>query len=113
MGDTVAAGNNMAIMKAHTQTWTEEQYARFQRHFMQSYGAAQALGSPESVARFLVDLHAEGVDGTAFSFMGHWEENLRLLAGEVLPRLEEAGIRRPHSERLEEIRDGAADCAAE
>ena len=105
MGDTVAAGNNVAIMKAHTQTWTEEQYARFQRHFMQSYGAPQALGSPESVARFLVDLHAEGVDGTAFSFMGHWEENLRLFADGVLPRLEEAGIRRPHAERLEEMRD--------
>lgn len=107
MGDTVAAGNNVAIMKAHTQTWTEEQYARFQRHFMQSYGAPQALGSPERVARFLVDLHAEGVDGTAFSFMGHWEENLRLFADEVLPRLEEAGIRRPHPERLAELRETA------
>ncbi len=107
MGDTIAAGNNMAIMKAHTQTWTEEQYARFQRHFMQSYGAAQALGSPERVARFFVDVEAAGVDGAAFSIMGHWEENLRLIADEVLPRLEEAGIRRPHSERLAELRDTA------
>ena len=112
MGDTVAAGNNMAIMKAFTQTWSEEQYARFQRHFMQSYGCAQALGSPERVARFFVDLQAAGVDGAAFSIMGHWEENLRLIVDEVLPRLEEAGIRHPHAERLALLR-GADDGHAE
>ena len=108
MGDTVAAGNNMAIMKAFTQTWSEEQYARFQRHFMQSYGCVQALGSPERVARFFVDLQAAGVDGAAFSIMGRWEENLRLIADEVLPLLEHAGLRRPHAERLALLR-GADD----
>ncbi len=113
MGDTIAAGNNMAIMKAYTKTWTEEQYARFQRHFMQGYGCAQALGSPERVARFFVDVQAAGVDGAAFSIMGHWEENLRLIADEVVPRLEEAGLRRPHAERRADLRETAGECAAE
>ena len=106
-GDTVAAGNNMAIMKLHSKGWTEEQYARFQRQFMQSYGCAQALGSPERVARFFIDLHAAGVDGAAFSIMGRWEENLSLIAGEVVPLLEEAGLRRPHAQRRARIRAGS------
>ena len=104
MGDTIAAGNNMAIMKTHAKTWTQEQYARFERKFMQSYGCAQALGSPERVAQFFVDVQAAGVDGAAFSIMGRWEENLRLIAGEVVPLLEQAGLRRPHAERLAERR---------
>ena len=99
-GDAIAAGNNAAIMQAHSKGWTDEQYARFMRQFMQSYGAAQGVGSPKTVARFLMDLKEAGVDGTAFSFMGHWEENLRLVTEEVVPMLESAGLRRPHAERL-------------
>ena len=75
-GDTPATENNMRIMRTHSKVWTDEQYARFGRRFMQSYGCAQAVGSPETVANFLVELCECGVDGAAFSFMGHWQENL-------------------------------------
>lgn len=99
-GDIEAAQNNMSIMQAHSKGWTDEQYARFQRQFMQSYGCAQAVGSPETVASFFTELCEAGVDGAAFSIMGYWEENLRLITQEVLPLLEQAGLRRPHRERL-------------
>jgi FMNH2-dependent dimethyl sulfone monooxygenase len=99
-GDRIAAGNNMAIMSAHSKGWTDEQYARFERQFMQSYGCAQAVGSPETVAGICAELAEAGVDGAAFSIMGHWEENLRLITEQVVPLLEQAGLRRPHAERL-------------
>ena len=92
-GDTVAAENNMAIMRAFSKVWTDEQYERFGRRFMQSYGCAQAVGSPETIAAQLIELSAAGVDGIAFSIMGHWEQNLQLFADAVIPILERAGIR--------------------
>ena len=96
-GDTVAAKNNMAIMRAFSKVWTDEQYERFGRRFMQSYGCAQAVGSPQTIAEQLIELSAAGVDGIAFSIMGHWEQNLQLFADEVIPQLKHAGIRRPFS----------------
>ena len=99
-GDKTAARNNMAIMSAHSQVWTDEQYTRFERQFMQSYGCSQAVGSPATVASYLQDLSAAGIDGAAFSIMGHWLENLRLFTEEVLPLLEASGLRLPHTERL-------------
>ena len=99
-GDTIAAGNNAAIMQAHSKGWSDEQYGRFMRQFMQSYGCAQGVGSPKTVAKFFMDLKDTGVDGAAFSIMGHWEDNLRLVTEQVVPMLEEAGLRRPHGERL-------------
>ena len=102
MGDKVAAHNNMDMLSAYSKGWTDEQYARFERQFMQSYGCANAVGSPETVAQFLIDLHSAGVDGAAFSIMGHWEENLKLITEKVVPLLERAGLRRPHAERLAE-----------
>ena len=92
-GDKVAAKTNMAIMRAFSKVWTDEQYERFGRRFMQSYGCAQAVGSPQTIADQLIELSAAGVDGVAFSIMGHWEENLQLFADEVVPRLEHAGLR--------------------
>ena len=99
-GDRVAAGNNMAIMSAHSKGWSDEQYARFERQFMQSYGCAQAVGSPETVANYFVRLSEAGIDGAAFSIMGCWEENLRLVTEQVVPMLEQAGLRRSHAQRL-------------
>ena len=90
-GDTVAAENNMAIMRAFSKVWTEEQYERFGGRFMQSYGCAQAVGSPPTIAKQLVELSEAGVDGIAFSIMGHWEQNLQLFADEVIPRLDAGG----------------------
>lgn len=99
-GDTEAAENNMRIMRTHSKVWTDEQYARFGRRFMQSYGCAQAVGSPRTVADYLIELCESGVDGVAFSFMGFWEDNLRRFSEEVIPLLEQADLRRPHRDRL-------------
>ena len=103
-GDMIAAGNNAAIMQAHSKGWSDEQYARFMRQFMQSYGCAQGVGAPKTIANFFIDLKNAGVDGAAFSIMGHWENNLRLVTDEVLPVLEAAGLRRPHAQRLTQLR---------
>ena len=99
-GDTQAAEYNMEIMRTNSKVWTDEQYARFGRRFMQSYGCAQAVGSPDTVANFLIELCESGVNGAAFSFMGFWEDNLSRFAEEVIPRLERAGIRKPHRDRI-------------
>ena len=51
------------------------------------------------MAQFFGERCEAGVDGAAFSIMGLWEENMRLMTEEVVPRLEQAGVRRPHPER--------------
>lgn len=103
-GDRIACQNNMAILSAHSKGWTDEQYQRFERQFMQSYGCTQLLGSPTTVAEQIMAIHAAGVDGAAFSIMGHWVDNLRRLTTEVMPLLERAGLRVPHTERLAALR---------
>jgi hypothetical protein len=38
---------------------------------------------------------ALGVDGTTISFLTDWEDELERFIGEVVPLLEQAGVRKP------------------
>jgi alkanesulfonate monooxygenase SsuD/methylene tetrahydromethanopterin reductase-like flavin-dependent oxidoreductase (luciferase family) len=55
-------------------------------------GAYCVIGDPDAVARELVRLHAIGLDGLALNFVDYLAE-LPYFAQEVLPRLEQLGLR--------------------
>ncbi|HJQ04629.1 MAG TPA: LLM class flavin-dependent oxidoreductase [Nocardioides sp.] len=55
----------------------------------------QAVGTPEQVAAKILEMSAAGLDGVTISFISDWEEELERFNREVLPLLEQAGLREP------------------
>lgn len=55
----------------------------------------QAIGTPEQVAAKICAMADAGLDGLTISFISDWEEELERFNRDVLPLLEEAGLRRP------------------
>jgi alkanesulfonate monooxygenase SsuD/methylene tetrahydromethanopterin reductase-like flavin-dependent oxidoreductase (luciferase family) len=56
--------------------------------------ALTLVGTPDQVAQQVVDLHAAGLDGLAFSW-ADFDEGLEQMEELILPRLVEAGVRAP------------------
>ena len=94
-GDWIAVENNWRIQSETGQTWSPEyrQKIRQSDKFVASYGSPDAVGSPEQVAEYLVQMSEIGLDGTSISFMGFWEEELERFTREVMPLLVQAGLR--------------------
>ena len=55
-------------------------------------GGLPIVGDPDHVAEHLVDLSRAGLTGIAISLVNYLDE-LPFFCGEVLPRLERAGLR--------------------
>jgi FMNH2-dependent dimethyl sulfone monooxygenase len=55
----------------------------------------QAIGTPEQVAAKIGEMAAAGLDGVTISFIADWEEELERFTRDVLPLLEQAGLREP------------------
>ncbi len=55
----------------------------------------QAVGTPEQVAALIIELAEAGLDGLTISFITDWEEELERFTRDVLPLLEQAGLREP------------------
>lgn len=55
----------------------------------------QAIGTPEQVAAKICSMAEAGLDGLTISFISDWEEELERFNREVLPLLEQAGLRQP------------------
>jgi FMNH2-dependent dimethyl sulfone monooxygenase len=55
----------------------------------------QAVGTPEQVAAKILEMAGAGLDGVTISFIADWEEELERFNREVLPLLEQAGVRTP------------------
>lgn len=56
-------------------------------------GTLQVAGTPEQIAETIIRLSEIGLDGTTISFMTNWEGELERFARDVMPLLEQAGIR--------------------
>ena len=69
----------------------EVKRARMAR-LMAGYGSYPLVGTPEQIADALVQLSADGVDGLVLSWVNYQQE-LRQFIAEVLPLLEQAGVR--------------------
>ena len=57
--------------------------------------ALPIVGTPDQVVQRILDLHRSGIDGMALSWPDY-DEGMRQLEDELLPRLIEAGVRRAH-----------------
>lgn len=55
----------------------------------------QAVGTPEQVAAMIIEMSEAGLDGLTISFITDWEEELERFNRDVLPLLEQAGLREP------------------
>jgi alkanesulfonate monooxygenase SsuD/methylene tetrahydromethanopterin reductase-like flavin-dependent oxidoreductase (luciferase family) len=59
------------------------------------------VGTPDQVTELILQLHEAGLDGIGLSWPDY-DEGLQGLEDEIIPRLEQAGVRRPVSELLPE-----------
>lgn len=94
--DWDAVDNLMALQGLHAQSFTPEMLAGFRGRFAAGHGGCPLVGTPDEVAAEIARFHAAGFSGMALSFFDYTGE-LDFFVGEVVPRLEELGVRRPRS----------------
>ena len=93
-GDDVAVDNLASIMMENAQTLPREVMQQFKFHFKAGWGGYPLVGTAESIAQRLVDLRAQtGLDGMLLSWVDY-RDGLARFGRDVLPRLEQAGVRR-------------------
>jgi dimethylsulfone monooxygenase len=95
VADYEGAANVTGISREHSQStdWTIEE-RRLLEGMIAGFWGIPMVGSPDQVARKLIDLHEAGADGIAISFVDY-EQGLAQLEAEILPRLVAAGVRAP------------------
>jgi alkanesulfonate monooxygenase SsuD/methylene tetrahydromethanopterin reductase-like flavin-dependent oxidoreductase (luciferase family) len=74
----------------------EEDFDAFRAHVAGAAGVYPIVGDPDDVAQELARLHTLGFDGVALGWVNYLDE-LPFFRDEVIPRLEELGVR--HSDR--------------
>jgi dimethylsulfone monooxygenase len=97
-GDREAALTWATGLAAEAKTYSEEDWATLNRTLdraVAGHQTPQAIGTPEQAAEMLCQVAALGVDGTTISFLTDWEDELERFIGEVVPLLEQAGVRKP------------------
>lgn len=98
-GDWDAAGNVARIMGMQSgddrgATHTSEQMRAIQARFITGWGGATLVGTPEMVVDGLLGLAEAGMNGIILSWV-NYETELRQFVDEVLPLMEQAGLRKP------------------
>ncbi len=94
--DWAAVDNVINLMFQHAQSFPPDMLQFLRNRFAGGHGGVPLVGTPEVVAKGLIDLHEAGFAGTTLAFVNYAEE-LPYFAETVLPILEEAGIRTPAS----------------
>jgi dimethylsulfone monooxygenase len=70
----------------------------FKFHFIAGWSGFPLVGTPEQIVDQLLMLSRNGLDGTALSFVNYQEE-LPQFIHDVVPLMEQAGLRKPMRER--------------
>ena len=92
--DWAAVDNIINLMFQHAQSFPPEMLQGLRKRFAGGHGGVPLVGTPEVVAKGLIDLYKAGFAGTTLSFVNYAEE-LPYFAETVLPLLEAEGIRVP------------------
>lgn len=92
--DWAAVDNIINLMFQHAQSFPPEMLQMLRNRFAGGHGGVPLVGTPEVVAKGLIDLHKAGFAGTTLAFVNYAEE-LPYFAETVLPILEAEGIRVP------------------
>jgi len=93
-GDWVAADNLTRINNIQTQSLPAAAVEKFKYHFIAGFGGYPFVGTPQQIADQMVNLSRMGMDGVVLSWP-RYEEGLARFIAEVVPLLEQAGLRRP------------------
>lgn len=96
--DWPAVDEVMRLQGLHAQSFTPEMLRTFRHRFAAGHGSCPLVGTPDSVAAAITEFARAGFDGIALSFLDYAGE-LGYFAQEVLPRLDDAGIRIPAADR--------------
>ena len=93
-GDWEAAGNLLRIFGMQTETLDQATLDGHKAHFIAGHGGYPLVGTAEQITTELAKLADIGVDGCLISWVDYKNE-LKQWNTEVLPLLEQAGLRRP------------------
>jgi FMNH2-dependent dimethyl sulfone monooxygenase len=92
-GDWEAVENLVRIFGMQSLALPAHVLEEFKFHFIAGWSGFPLVGTPEQIADKLLMLSRNGLDGTALSFVNYQEE-LPQFIREVVPLLEQAGLRR-------------------
>lgn len=93
-GDWEAAGNLVREGIGRNAVLTQEQRERMTYRIVAGYGASMLVGTPEQIADQLVQISGVGVNGCLLLWV-NYEEGLQQWNEQVMPLLEQAGLRKP------------------
>jgi alkanesulfonate monooxygenase SsuD/methylene tetrahydromethanopterin reductase-like flavin-dependent oxidoreductase (luciferase family) len=93
-GDWEAAGNLLRIFGMQTETLDNKTLEGHKAHFIAGHGGYPLVGTAEQIASELGKLADIGVDGCLISWVDYKSE-LKQWNAEVLPLLEQTGLRQP------------------
>jgi alkanesulfonate monooxygenase SsuD/methylene tetrahydromethanopterin reductase-like flavin-dependent oxidoreductase (luciferase family) len=92
--DWAAADNLVRLQFAHAHSFPHDLLAQIRYLMAAGHGGYPLTGTPEQVAEGIIALHKAGFAGTTLSFVDYAEE-FPYFRDNVLPLLEQAGIRPP------------------
>ncbi len=98
-GDWQATDNLLNELGIHHWALAPEVFARSRTRFLAGWGGLPFVGTPEQIVDRLIGLSKIGLDGVALSWVNYPQE-LRQWARDVMPLIEQAGLRSPHKAKL-------------
>ncbi|MCK8779800.1 LLM class flavin-dependent oxidoreductase [Rhizobium sp. NTR19] len=91
--DWEAVDNLVRLQFAHAHSFPHDLLSLIRDRMAMGHGGFPLVGTPQQVAEGILALHAAGFNGTTLSFVDYAEE-FPYFRDEVLPILEQAGIRK-------------------
>lgn len=96
--DWEAVDNLVRLQFAHAQSFPHDLLKLIRDRMASGHGAYPLIGTPAQVAQGFVDLAEAGFSGTTIAFLD-WNKEFPYFRDNVLPILEEKGLRKPFTRR--------------
>ena len=96
MGDWAAADNLIRVLGIQSKIASKEVIESVKSQFIAGYCGYPLVGTTEQIAAGLQTISDVGFDGSLLSWV-NYEAGLQRFAAEVMPLLEQAGLRKPYS----------------
>ena len=100
-GDWQAVDNLVRVLGLQSGVLPKEQLEGAKYHFIAGWGGYPLVGSPSRIADEISKLSSVGLDGALLSWP-RYEEGLTRFIDEVMPLVEQAGLRKPSAARKQE-----------
>jgi len=94
-GDDAAVDNLIAVQSQQANTLRNvELYEQFKYHFKAGWGGVPMVGTADQVVDQLRLVERAGINGMLLTFVDY-DEGMRQMGEQIIPRLEQAGLRMP------------------